>query len=138
MKKQKRAVTLMEVMIVVVLIGIITSVIGVNMKKSLDEGKAFKTERAKEQIQDAVLYHVATSDQYTLQQIVDDEEILKEVLSASPLIKDSSSFLKDGWGEKFQIKLKRDKHEISVESINLNRYNEKKKKKKENNERPSE
>ncbi len=137
MKKQKRAVTLLEMMIVVVLIGIIASVIGVNMKKSLDEGKAFKTERAKEQIHDAVLYHIATSDQYTLKQIIEDEEILQKVLDESPLIKDSASFLKDGWGDRFQIKLTRDKHEFAVESVNLNKYKEKKKKK-ENNESPSE
>ena len=98
MKKQKRAVTLLEMMIVVVLIGLIASVVGVNIKKSLDEGKAFKTERAQEQIHDAILYQVATSDQYTLKQIVEDEEILQKVLDESPLIKDSSSFLKDGLG----------------------------------------
>ena len=95
------------------------------------------SDRSYRQIHDAILYQVATSDQYTLKQIVEDEEILQKVLDESPLIKDSSSFLKDGWGEKFQIKLTRDKHEIAVESVNLNKYKAKKNKK-ENNESPSE
>ena len=42
--QKKRALTLLEIMIVIVLIGIIGSVIGVNMKGSLDAGKAFKSD----------------------------------------------------------------------------------------------
>ena len=45
-KKKQYALTLIEIMIVIVLIGLIGSVIGANMKGSLDEGKAFKTKYA--------------------------------------------------------------------------------------------
>ena len=44
LKKSKKAMTLLEVMIVIFIIGIISSVIGYNMKGSLEKAKAFKTE----------------------------------------------------------------------------------------------
>ena len=43
---QKKTLTLLEVMIVIFIIGIIGSVIGYNMRGSLNEGKAFKTKEA--------------------------------------------------------------------------------------------
>ena len=52
---KKRSVTLLEMMIVITLIGLIASVIGYNMKGSLDRGKAFKTEESQKQIKDILL-----------------------------------------------------------------------------------
>ncbi len=42
-RKTRRAMTLLEIMIVIFIIGIISSVIGYNMKGSLEKAKAFKT-----------------------------------------------------------------------------------------------
>ncbi len=58
--------TLLEIMIVIVLIGLIGSVIGFNMKGSLDEGRAFKTRQAQEQIQDILMLEVARGIRWTM------------------------------------------------------------------------
>ena len=47
---KRRAVTLIEIMIVIFIIGLIGSVIGYNMKGSLDERKAFKSEHGSRQV----------------------------------------------------------------------------------------
>ena len=49
-KKKQRPMTLLEIMIVIFIIGIIGSVIGYNMKGSLEEGKAFKTQEGIKQL----------------------------------------------------------------------------------------
>ena len=52
---KKRALTLLEIMIVIFLITLITGVVGYSMKGSLDKGKAFRTEQGKEQLHDLLL-----------------------------------------------------------------------------------
>ena len=96
--RQKRNLTLLEIMIVIVLIGLIGSVIGFNVKGSLDEGKAFKTEQAQEQIKDILLLEVAKG--MSLEDAVAQKE---EILHNSGLIKNPEAFLKDGWGIPFRI-----------------------------------
>jgi type II secretory pathway pseudopilin PulG len=97
--RKKQSLTLLEIMIVIVLIGLIGSVIGVNMKGSLDQGRAFKTEKAQEQIHDILMLEVARGS--TVDQVVDNAE---GHLSASGMVKDAKKFMKDGWGEAFEIK----------------------------------
>ena len=121
-RRYKRSLTLLEIMIVIVLIGLIGSVIGVNMKGSLDEGKAFKTRQAKEQIADILMLEVARGSSY-------DEVVLKkeEVLASSGLVKDPKNFLKDGWGELFEVRVGGKGHDsIVVESKRLTAYEKKK------------
>ena len=45
MKKKKRSMTLLEVMIVIFIIGIIGSIVGYNMKGSMEKARAFKRVR---------------------------------------------------------------------------------------------
>lgn len=121
-KRQKRSLTLLEIMIVIVLIGLIGSVIGFNMKGSLDAGKAFKTTQAQEQILDILTLEVAKG--------YSPEEVVKEpakALDRSGLIKGKGkAYIKDGWGQPFEIKLN-DKGVIKVESAALKAYDAKKK-----------
>ena len=49
---KKRALTLIEIMIVIFLITLITGAIGYNMKGSMDKGKEFRTKQAKAQLHD--------------------------------------------------------------------------------------
>lgn len=99
MKRKKRTLTLIEIMIVIVLIGLIGSVIGVNMKGSMDKGRAFKTEQAIQQIEDIFNLELAqgTSVDYIMANKV-------EVLRDSGLIKDPEKFLKDGWNNEFEVR----------------------------------
>ena len=55
MKKQKRTLTILEIIIVIFLITLITGTIGYNMKGTLDRGRAFRTEQARAQLRDLLL-----------------------------------------------------------------------------------
>lgn len=113
------ALTLLEIMIVIVLIGIIGSVIGVNMKGSLDEGRAFKTKYAMEQIQDILLLEVAKGEDIST--VINEKE---KYLRNSGMVKDVDKILKDGWGEEFQIGSSG--QQITVYSKRLKAYEDKK------------
>ena len=117
--RKKRTLTLMEIMIVIVLIGLIGSVIGYNMKGSLDEGRAFKTRQAMEQIEDILMLEVARGA--TIDEVINEKE---KYLANSGLVKDPDSFLKDGWHQDFEIKKEGDGIEIS--SSRLKAYERKK------------
>ncbi len=121
-RQKKRSLTLLEIMIVIVLIGLIGSVIGVNMKGSLDEGKAFKTKQAREQITDILMLEVARGA--TVEEVIKNPE---KYLANSGLIKKPSDYIKDGWGERFEVKLDgRRTGNIIVKSSRLNTYERKK------------
>ncbi|SRR5581483_7937252 len=118
-KKKKRSLTLLEIMIVIVLIGLIGSVIGVNMKGSLDEGKAFKSRQACEQIKDILMLAVAQGA--SLEEVIKDPQ---RYLELSGLVKDAEKFSQDGWNKPFDIKTGSD-GEIEVTSENLKAYEKK-------------
>jgi hypothetical protein len=114
-RKKKRTLTLLEIMIVIMLIGLIGSVIGFNMKGSLDRGRAFKTKKAQEQIEDILMLEVARG--------VPIEDVVakrKEYLENSGLVKNAKELLKDGWGHEFEVKARHDK--IIVTSEQLKKY----------------
>jgi general secretion pathway protein G len=122
---KKRTLTLLEIMIVIMLIALITGVIGYNMKGALDKGRAFRTERAQEQLHDLLLYrsvdqHVALEDL-----IKKNPEQLKKELEQTGLVKKAEDLLHDGWGEEFALKLSRDKKDVSVVSKKKIEYDKK-------------
>lgn len=97
---KKRHITLLEIMIVILLIGIITSVVGYNVRGSLEKGKIFKTQQAQNQIKEILLLEVAKGAK--IEDVVKDP---KKYLMDSGLPKDVSSLLKDGWNVPFEIKV---------------------------------
>jgi type II secretory pathway pseudopilin PulG len=113
MKIKKRFMTLLEIMIVILLIGIITSVVGYNMKGSLEKGKIFKTRQAKNQVRDLLLLEVARGE--NIDEVVADPE---KFLKKSNLAKNPKNLLKDGWNDLFII-TKKDESDISVKSKKL-------------------
>ena len=112
--RKKRFITLLEIMIVILLIGIITSVVGYNVKESLNKGKIFKTEQAQNQIRELLLLEVAKGANIDAV-VKNPAKYLKE----SGLPKDVSVLLKDGWNDEFQISANRKKTDIIVTSKNL-------------------
>ncbi len=121
--KKRYSLTLLEIMIVIFLIGLIGSVIGYNMKGSLDQGRAFKTEKAAEQIHDILLMEVAKG--------VSIDDVVKNTegyLAHSGLVKDPKKLLKDGWGQPFEISIVRGT-DIKVFSDRYNKYKTAKKSK---------
>lgn len=121
-KNKKRAFTLLEIMIVIFLIGLIGSVIGYNMKGSLEKGKVFKTEQGAAQLRDVLLLQVA--DGASLDDVVGSP--LKYV-KKSGLIRDPDKAVKDGWGQPYVFE-KDDEEILKVTSQALIDYNARQKK----------
>lgn len=121
-RKKKYALTLIEIMIVIVLIGLIGSVIGANMKGSLDEGRAFKTKYAMDQIKDILMLEVAKGE--SVEEVIAQK---REYLANSGMVKDPDKMLRDGWGEEFHVGRKG--QTITVSSKALAAYEAKKQQK---------
>ncbi|NGX56986.1 MAG: hypothetical protein K1060chlam5_01242 [Candidatus Anoxychlamydiales bacterium] len=119
MKIKKRFMTLLEIMIVILLIGIITSVVGYNMKGSLEKGKIFKTRQAQSQVKDLLLLEVAKGEDIDV--VVNDP---RKYLEKSNLAKNVESLLKDGWNEPFMI-TKKGSFDISVRSKKIEQIDKK-------------
>jgi len=114
---KKKALTLLEIMIVIFLITLITAVVGYNMKGSLDKGKAFRTEQAKSQLQDMLL--LALSEGLSMDTILNDP---KYALHKVGIARDPDGLLKDGWGVLFSIKSNQSKSDFIIHSDNLINY----------------
>src|SRR5206468_3565400 len=95
---KKRALTLLEIMIVIFLITLITGTIGYSMRGTLDKGRAFRTEQAMEQLHDLLLICLAEGN--------DADAIASDPaghLKQLGLAKDPENLIKDGWKKKFEI-----------------------------------
>ncbi len=116
-RKKKQTLTLLEIMIVIFLIGIIGSVIGYNMKGSLEEGKAFKTETTKEKLYDILMLEVAKG--YSVDEVLKNKEVF---LTNSGLVKDPKKLLVDGWNQPFNIHPNQHSTDIIIQSQAYDNY----------------
>jgi general secretion pathway protein G len=113
MKRKKRPVTLLEIMVVILLIALIGSVVGYNMKGSMEKGKSFKTKQAVERIKE-ILYLEYYSG-VTTRDIKNIGSEWTQVIEESGLAKNQDALFKDGWGNPFTVSLD-DKGDIKVVS----------------------
>ena len=125
MKRKKRSITLMEIMIVILLIGVISSVVGYNMKGSLDKGKAFKSKQGAAKIKEILEFEVIDKG-LAFKDFVGtktDPEKYVDHLLASGLFKEKKDCL-DGWGNPYVVTIekKADGEELVVESLALQKY----------------
>jgi general secretion pathway protein G len=98
-KKKKRSMTLLEVMIVIFIIGIIGSVIGYNMRGSMDQGKAFKTKEGITKLYNIVHLEMDSAEIAPLHG-KESSEIQGEVqdaLTRSGLVNRPGQYVIDGW-----------------------------------------
>lgn len=119
MKKKKRAFTLLEIMIAILIITLITGAIGYNMRGTLEKGKAFRTEQGISQLHDMLLICAAEEAGTN-----DVEAIAKNplhYLKKIGLAKDPAKLVKDGWGKDYQITVAEGDFKIS--SADLDNYN---------------
>jgi general secretion pathway protein G len=117
--KKRYAMTLLEVMIVIFIIGIIGSVVGYNMRGSLDNGRAFKTKEGMRKLYEIV--------QLESNDLVDDGHLdikIKQLLKNSNFVRKVDDLMKDGWGEEYRIEL--EKGDIRVFSEKYEAYCQKK------------
>ncbi len=96
---KKRALTLIEIMIVIFIIGLIGSVIGYNMKGSLDEGKSFKSEQGSKQVYDFLTLQIAQRKD-AFDKVLDNPE---EALRDTGFVNRADKLIKDGWNERYVI-----------------------------------
>lgn len=103
--KKKYAMTLLEIMIVIFIIGIIGSVVGYNMRGSLDNGKAFKTKEGSRKLYEIVQLEVAQNK--TLSDNGNLTEAVAKLLKDSGLVKNTKELMKDGWGNEYQFSIEK-------------------------------
>lgn len=111
--RKKRAVTLIEIMIVILLIGMIGGALAFNMRGSLDKGRIFKSQQYANRVHEILMLEYAKTGG-SLQNIVDRREA---ILKASPIVKNGASYLKDAWGIPLTITISKDGHDLDVISL---------------------
>ena len=125
-KRKKRALTLIEMIVVMLLIAMITGAVAYNYNESLNEGKAFKTKEGIARIETILALEMAENNK-KLDEVIQDWQ---GAVKRSPLVGKNTELIKDGWGEEYIVSVKDDKEEISVKSHRLDEYQNRKKNKK--------
>jgi type II secretory pathway pseudopilin PulG len=115
--KVKKALTLLEIMIVIFLITLITGAIGYSMKGTLEKGKAFRTEQGMEQLHDLLLMCLAEGDKGP-DIVANPAARLKHYA----LAKNPEKIILDGWGNPYKIEFKRQRNDFEISSASLNAY----------------
>lgn len=118
--KKKRALSLLEIIIVIFLITLITGAVGYSMKGTLDKGRVFRTEQAIDQLRDLFLMCLAEGETA--------EDILRDpagIIKKYGLAKNPEKIIEDGWGKKFDISIEKGKNDFKITSENLKNYKKK-------------
>lgn len=98
--KKKYAMTLLEIMIVIFIIGIISSVIGYNMRGSLDKGRAFKTKEGINKLYEIVQLEEAGGTILPRGGSISTADVIN-LLQESHLVRKPKDLVKDGWGNEY-------------------------------------
>ena len=115
--RKKRAMTLLEIMIVILIIGTIGSVLGYNMRGSLEQAKAFKTEEGIRQLYD--IFQLELAKGTTVQEI---KENPRNCLIASGLVRKPDDLIKDGWNVEYTIVQTPDGKDVRITSDSYTAY----------------
>jgi general secretion pathway protein G len=103
--RSRRALTLIEIMIVLFLIGMVISVLTYSMKGSMDEGKCFKARQRALQIEQLLMMASAQTG-LPLDAVIAEP---KKYLESTGLVKDGTPFLQDPWGQQMQMAIQDDR-----------------------------
>lgn len=120
MVKKRYAMTLLEIMIVITIIGIIGSVIGYNMRGSLNKGKAFKTKEAISKIYEIVQVEQAMGRTLEIKEGKVSVEEMAKFLDGSGMVRKPKEFVKDGWGNDMTFLVK--DNEVQPQSVKYEEY----------------
>ena len=112
---KRHSLTLIEIMLVIVLIGIVGGALAFNLRGALDRGKSFKTQETKKKIE-AILCIAAVDD--------DQDVVLgewTEIVSKSPLIKLklNNGSVVDAWGNPFDVEYESSEGQYLVSSAKI-------------------
>ncbi len=125
-KRKKRAVTLIEMIVVMLLIATITGALAYNYNASLSEGKAFKTREGISRIKTILALALAEDNQLNPSEI---DSSWQSLVQNSPLAGKSKDLLTDGWGKPYEVHCqeKDGEQEITVQSHALDAFEKQKK-----------
>jgi len=116
MIRKRRAFTLIEIMVVIVLIGLIMGVIGFNYIGTLEKGKAFKTEAGIEKLETILSMELAQNPE----RANEIETAWQSIVRESPMVKKADALIRDGWGQVYQVTL--EEGMVVVRSARLQEY----------------
>lgn len=106
LKRKRHPITLLEIMIVILLIGVIGGVLSYNLKGTLDRGKVFRTEEGMKRLKEILELQLETG-KYSRADLLGstDSSKAKECVKDSKFISPQNldAFLKDGWNEPYII-----------------------------------
>lgn len=117
-KKQRRFVTLIEMMIVMFLIALITGVVAYNYRGTLEKGKVFKTEAGIQRLQ--TILNLAVAEDPSA-----DINNWETIVRQSPLVNDPEALIYDGWGRKYIVGFSDEIQGVVVSSENYRKYKQK-------------
>jgi prepilin-type N-terminal cleavage/methylation domain-containing protein len=111
----KRALTLIEMLIVIALIGIIGSALAYNLGAGLNKGKEFKSEQHRKKIRHILEYEMADKNLSPEEATQNWQAIVRE---SSLLDRDQrpEDLFKDGNGAPFEVSYDQERQEIIVKS----------------------
>ena len=125
--KKRAAITLIEMIVVMLLIATITGAIAYNYRESLNQGKVFKAKEAITRIETILNLELAEHPGES----AEIQQNWQQYLAKSPLVKNPKDFFYDPWGGAYTITLKHSEDNgqfyFMVESENLKRYENNKK-----------
>lgn len=113
---EKRALTLIEIMVVIFIITLISGVVGYNLKGSMDKGRAFKTEQGIEQLTNLLLICISEGAK-----LDDVKNKPASVIRKNGLARDPDKLVVDGWNKPYKIEID-ENEKITVTSENLKKY----------------
>jgi len=126
MKKQRRSITLVEMIIVMILIATITGALAYNYQGTLNRGKLFKTEQNMDRLRTILMIELSEKPDDMATRVKDPEE-LKSIIARSGLAPGKGNqLLSDGWGKQFSIDYipERDNDPFEITSDSYRKYKE--------------
>lgn len=130
--RKRSAITLLEIMIVILLIGLIGGVLSYNLKGTMDRGKKFRTEEGMRRLKD-ILNLAVEENPDLIKQLKDakDASIVEQCVTNSGFVQKDKvkDFLLDGWSMPYTVTVEQPQDqpaEIKVESPGLKQYNSRK------------
>ena len=107
LRRKRHPITLLEIMIVILLIGVIGGVLSYNLKGTLDRGKVFRTEEGMKRLKEILELQLETG-KYSRADLLGPTDLskVKECVKDSKFISSQNldAFLKDGWNEPYIIR----------------------------------
>ncbi len=104
-KRKRHPITLLEIMIVILLIGVIGGVLSYNLKGSLERGKKFRTEEGVKRLADILQLEIERGASLAELTKKDNSDYVRKCVEESGLISKNNieDFLRDGWKEPYII-----------------------------------